>query len=95
MFWNLWTLYFFSFPNFFSGHGIPRVTESADTGVCLYIFLRISSGKYLYCFMHKDDPLYLSENGCKKFILKSRKYTVFVAGCEVQTVSLNSWQMIF
>ena len=28
-FWNLWTVYFFNFPNFFSGRGKPRIWGSA------------------------------------------------------------------
>jgi hypothetical protein len=40
-FWNLWTVYFFNFPLFFSGRGKPRITEttdteSVDTGARLY-----------------------------------------------------------
>jgi hypothetical protein len=31
VFWNLWTKYFFNFPNFFSGHGQPWITETTDT----------------------------------------------------------------
>ena len=30
-FWNLWTIYFFNFPNFFSGCSKPRITENAYT----------------------------------------------------------------
>jgi len=41
-FWNLWNVYFFNFPNIFSGRGQPRITEtayteSADTAVHLYL----------------------------------------------------------
>jgi hypothetical protein len=34
---KLINIYFFHFPNFFSGRGQPRITETADTGVHLYI----------------------------------------------------------
>jgi hypothetical protein len=30
-FWNLWNVYFFNFPIFFSGRGKPRIIETADT----------------------------------------------------------------
>ena len=30
-FLNLWTVYFFNFPIFFSGRGQPRITETVDT----------------------------------------------------------------
>jgi predicted Abi (CAAX) family protease len=35
-FLNLRTVYFFNFPNFFSGHGQPWITETVDTVVHLY-----------------------------------------------------------
>ena len=43
-FLNLWTVYFFNFPNSFSGRSQPRITgsvdtESADTAVNLYLIL--------------------------------------------------------
>jgi len=28
--------HFFNFPNFFPGHGKPRITEITGTGACLY-----------------------------------------------------------
>jgi hypothetical protein len=37
-FWNLWTVYFFNFPNFFSGRGNSRIR-----GVRLYLFFPLSS----------------------------------------------------
>jgi len=40
-FWNLWTVYLFNSPNFFSGRGKLRITETADTKVHIYI--------YIYC----------------------------------------------
>ena len=30
-FWNLWTVYLFNFPIFFSGRGKPQISETADT----------------------------------------------------------------
>jgi hypothetical protein len=50
------------------------------------IFLHMSVVKNFYSYVHKGDALFLNENGCKKFILQSGKYTVFFAACEVQTV---------
>jgi hypothetical protein len=41
-FWNLWSIYFFNFPNFFSGRSELKITEtkdteSTDTGVRLHL----------------------------------------------------------
>ena len=58
-FWNLRTVYFFNFPNFFSGRGESQITktadnESADTGVRLYFRLYIGCSSF--CLADKRLP---------------------------------------
>ena len=47
---KLMNRYFFNFPIFFSGRGNPRITETADTGVRLYVYVCVCICVYIYIY---------------------------------------------
>jgi hypothetical protein len=65
-FWKLWTFYFFNFPNYFSGRGKPRLTETADTEFA-------DTGIRLYC-------LFLGRKVCQNYLLLLRSWQIECLG---------------